>query len=326
MGPRGLDMQRPRSLDQTQRGKFGPIDVSLYIPCYNVSKFLEGTLTAIGCQTYPVSETLVIDDGSSDDIRQIAKLHNAKYIRHEINKGLGAARNTAIRESRSPFLASLDADCYPAPTWLEALVTKISRKIVGVGGKTVEVYTSTYPDRWRALHMKQHWGDNYLLDPPEIAGSNTLFEKSTLLEVGGYDERLRTNGEDSDISRKIHEHGHHFAYDPAAVVFHQRKDTFQSVARSYWQYCNPPTKFKDGCSLPRGIAFDAGLAAKRGAGDLLGGNLWATGLPLMFLPMWFRMTKSTWQRVRKQAGSCGTCMKGFASPGRREQLTLVTRD
>lgn len=43
-----------------------PLDITLYIPCYNGERFLDETLPAVRSQTCPIAEILVIDDGSLD--------------------------------------------------------------------------------------------------------------------------------------------------------------------------------------------------------------------------------------------------------------------
>jgi GT2 family glycosyltransferase len=57
-----------------------------------------------------------------------------------------------------------------------------------------------------------------------------------VLEVGGYDERHRTNGEDGYISRRLQQAGYKLAYEPTAVCQHLREDDFASVARTAWNW------------------------------------------------------------------------------------------
>ena len=68
--------------------------------------------------------------------------------------------------------------------------------VVGIGGKLVEEFHESPADEFRAIFMSQHKGDEPLTDPGYVAGANTMFRRSALLEVGGYHEAFRTNGED----------------------------------------------------------------------------------------------------------------------------------
>nr|WP_225000356.1 glycosyltransferase [Cesiribacter sp. SM1] len=88
--------------------------ISVIIPCYNYSHFLEETVNSVLDQTYQNFECLIIDDGSQDSTREVAeelekKDPRVKYF-HQTNQGLSAARNTGILKSKGEFIQFLDAD------------------------------------------------------------------------------------------------------------------------------------------------------------------------------------------------------------------------
>ena len=68
----------------------------------------------------------MVDDGSCDKTIQIVSQYPVKIIRHKANKGLAAARNTAVKNIKTDFVASLDADCLPEPDWLLRLMNKFN--------------------------------------------------------------------------------------------------------------------------------------------------------------------------------------------------------
>jgi glycosyltransferase involved in cell wall biosynthesis len=209
--------------------------VSLYIPCYNAAPYLKECLESVLRQSYKIDEILVIDDGSTDVSMEIAKDYPVRIIRHGRNKGLAAARNTALRESRNDLVASLDADCLAHPEWLERLTRCFAwEDIAGAGGRLVERNPSGLADKWRLAHMKQAWGDDILYDPPFLYGNNNVLRKDAVMKAGGYNEEFKTNYEDIDLSERIYKPGFRMVYDPAAVVEHLRRDTVRSVLRSYW--------------------------------------------------------------------------------------------
>jgi GT2 family glycosyltransferase len=211
--------------------------ISLYVPCFNGARWIERCLAAIHGQTRPPDEVLVVDDGSTDGSAELARRAGVVVLSHDANRGLGAARNTAVRAARFPLVASLDADCLAAPEWLATLERRLREgSFAGVGGRLVETYQTTLADRWRTFHMRQHWGDRPLDDPPFLFGNNNLFRKAALEAVGLYDERLRTNFEDVSTSEALRAAGHRLAYEPAAVVHHLRTDTLASVIRSNWRW------------------------------------------------------------------------------------------
>jgi GT2 family glycosyltransferase len=212
--------------------------VTVYIPACNAAAFLPRALDGLLAQTHPPDEILVIDDGSRDSTSEIAARYPAvTLVRHGSNRGLGAARNTAFQSARNGLVASLDADCVPDPAWLANLLPPLADpQVAGVGGFLAEGVQRTMADRWRRAHMPQEWGEAPLRDPRFLFGCNNIFRKSAVLEAGGYDERMRTNGEDVDLSQRLRARGWHLTYEPAARATHLRQDTIRSILDTYWRW------------------------------------------------------------------------------------------
>ena len=211
--------------------------ISLYVPAYNAERYLARCLEAIQAQTLRPDEVLVVDDGSTDRTAEIARGYPVTVVPHGVNQGLAAARNTGVRSARNELVASLDADCRPEPEWLERLAARFvgERTALG-GGRLEEAVQRTAGDRFRKLHMPQHWGSEPRTNPPHVHGNNNLGRKSALLEVGGYDERLRTNFEDVDLSRRLRARGYDTYYEPSALVWHLKEDDGSSILRALWRY------------------------------------------------------------------------------------------
>src|SRR5258706_7954992 len=83
--------------------------VSIITPAYNAAVSLSDALTSVLCQTYSDWELIVIDDGSTDNTRQLVDSHMPAfkgklcYI-YQQNRGLPAARNTGIRHARGDLI------------------------------------------------------------------------------------------------------------------------------------------------------------------------------------------------------------------------------
>ena len=213
-------------------------NISVYIPAYNSAEFLSRAIEGLLAQILPANEILVIDDGSRDATAEIASRYPAvTLVRHPHNSGLGAARNTGFRTARNELVASLDADCVADPGWLIGLARHFDNpKIAGVGGRLIEGTQRTVADRWRRAHMAQEWGDQPLRNPKFLFGCNNMFRKSAVREAGGYDESMRTNGEDVDLSRRLLKSGWDLLYDPEPRVVHLRHDTTLSILDAYWRW------------------------------------------------------------------------------------------
>ena len=214
------------------------LEVSLYIPCYNASQYIEKCLESILQQNYPIKEILIVDDGSTDNTLEIIKKQSKlRIVQHNDNKGLGTARNTAFQNLQTEFIANIDADCVADKDWLVRLMENFtSEKIAGVGGKLVDINKSSIPDYWRLVHMKQDWGNEKITNPEWLFGHSAVFRKSAWVSVQGYQEKFRTNYEDLDFSRRLKEKGYTLLYEPNAIVNHLRKDTVSSVLKTRWAW------------------------------------------------------------------------------------------
>jgi len=213
-------------------------EITVYIPAYNVSEFLGRSIEAVLAQTILPNEILVIDDGSKDSTAEIAARYpQVTLVRHAENRGLAATRNTAFHTARNKLVASVDADCVPQPTWLASLLSHMNNPgLAGVGGRLIEGVLESVADRWRGAHMPQEWGPEPMHNPLFLFGANNLFRKSAVLEAGGYNETMRTNGEDADLCRRLRAQNWELAYDPSARVTHLRHDSVRTILDAYWRW------------------------------------------------------------------------------------------
>lgn len=106
------------------------ITVTLAMPVYNVSKFVETSLRSALNQTYPNIEYIIVDDKSTDDsmniVRKVINGHPrrdaVRIIDHVVNKGLGDTRNTSIDNARGEYIFFMDSDDVITPDCIERLV------------------------------------------------------------------------------------------------------------------------------------------------------------------------------------------------------------
>ena len=106
--------------------------VTVGIPVYNVEPYVEKCLRSVLEQTYQHLEVVIVDDLGSDRSMQVVESvlsshpqgHLARIVRHEVNRGIGEARNTLIDSARGEYLLFVDSDDYLEPKAVEILLNE----------------------------------------------------------------------------------------------------------------------------------------------------------------------------------------------------------
>lgn len=99
--------------------------VSVIVPIYNVAPWLKKCLDSLKGQSLRQIEVIMVEDGSTDDSGEIAEEYVSdewpqfRLIHHLKNRGLTAARNTGIDESRAEYLMFVDGDDWVEPDFCE---------------------------------------------------------------------------------------------------------------------------------------------------------------------------------------------------------------
>jgi glycosyltransferase involved in cell wall biosynthesis len=215
--------------------------LTVYIPCFNAEPYIETSIRCLLNQTRPPDEILVIDDGSTDRSLEFASRFPVRVIRHERNRGLAAARNTAFVNAKHELVGAIDADVFAEPNWLGCLLTHFEdERVVGTGGRLIEQFRDTPADAWRFLHLCQDMGEKRIdIEWPShrcLGGFGTILKKRSVAEVGGYNESYRTNYEDVDMCERLVRAGHKLVFEPLAVARHQRRDNVRSIVRTAWRW------------------------------------------------------------------------------------------
>lgn len=112
----------------TRDNKNTPV-ISIVLPTYNRAYILPEAIQSVLRQTYTDWELIVVDDGSTDNTREVVMSFTdsrIRYVQHEHNKGLAAGRNTGIREAHGEFIANLDSDDVWLPHKLEKELSKFT--------------------------------------------------------------------------------------------------------------------------------------------------------------------------------------------------------
>ena len=195
---------------------------------------LFATLQACLAQTRRIGTVYVVDDGSPDPVRLPADLADSGVVlvRLDMNRGIAAARNAALRESRSELVACVNVEVLPRPDWLEKCAA-VMRGDPSVGA----CFTPTEPldpgallTRWRYRFQELALPESD--GPTDIAiGHAVLFRRAALDEVGGYDESFRRILEDADVCQRMTARGWRVHFLTSTACTSIQPDSLLALAR-----------------------------------------------------------------------------------------------
>ena len=167
--------------------------ISIIVPIYNIEEYLRECLDSIQKQTYTNFECIMINDGSTDNSKQIAEeyLVDSRFtLINQSNKGLSGARNTGISHIReeSTFVAFVDSDDYIYPDFLETLIEHIEDDVDIIEGMIENFHDEIKVDRVchnfekKILITKDDKLGELALNELRVSVFPKLFRKSLLTE------------------------------------------------------------------------------------------------------------------------------------------------
>ncbi len=164
--------------------------ITVYITNYNYGNYIKQAVESVLNQSFQNFELLIIDDGSTDNSKEIIESyanHSKIKVIYQQNKGLNITNNIALRLANGKYIMRLDADDY--------LVDNALEKMTGALEADDELGL-VFPDYYLVDHennvtaeIKRHDFDDKvkLMDQP-AHGACTVIRTAFLKSVGGYDE------------------------------------------------------------------------------------------------------------------------------------------
>ena len=183
--------------------------VSVIMAAYNAAEHIAEALDSVLAQDWRPLETVVVDDGSTDDTAAIVgRYPKVVYVRQD-NQGPSAARNAAVERSSGEFVANFDSDDLLPPS----RVSDQAR------------YLLAHPDVG-AVFGRQEWmnapewmaRDSVYGDVDGIPLSSVMFRREVFFELGGYDTSF-VHGEDMDLLMRMRERGIEYQVIPEIVLY-----------------------------------------------------------------------------------------------------------
>lgn len=181
-----------------------PPSFAVVIPAYEAASTIGAAIESLRAQTAPPAEIIVCDDGSKDDLkRALEPFRDEIELIEGEHRGVAAARNELLRAATAEFVVPLDADDVYAPTRLQRLgelaVAQPELDLLATDalfvneGRPSGRFNEKTP--FAAEHQEEAILDRCFVICPGM-------RRERLLEIGGYDERLRT-AEDWDVCIRL---------------------------------------------------------------------------------------------------------------------------
>ncbi len=212
--------------------------VDVVVPTYERPDLLRDCLESLGAAS-PGARVIVVDDASTDPgVAAAARYAGAVLVRHSVNRGPAAARNTGLREADSPIVAFVDADCRVTGGWLDTLVAHFDDpRVAAVAPRIIPRSPSSgLLARFQTARSALDMGPRPELvtfgAPLSFLPSAALLVRRSSVGDGAFDEDLRL-GEDVDLVWRLSEAGRLVRYEPAAVVTHEMRPTSDWARRIF---------------------------------------------------------------------------------------------
>ncbi|OGK62716.1 hypothetical protein A2334_00705 [Candidatus Roizmanbacteria bacterium RIFOXYB2_FULL_38_10] len=225
--------------------------VSVIIPVFNGSPFLEETITSVFNSTYKNIEVLLIDDGSTDKSKELCHRLEKRYKKVRFysfpkNKGLGRVLNFALRQAHGELICRINQDDRMLRYRIQTQVDFMDKnpEIVAVGS-SIKLFENNGKKQivhflQRDQEIKKMW---HIVSP--FADPSVMYRKSVARKVGGYKQefwpgddthlwvRMGTRGKLANIDKPLVEVRYH---SKAASVRYFKKLTVVTYKLHRWMH------------------------------------------------------------------------------------------
>lgn len=208
--------------------------VSVIVPVYNDAQRIGQCIKALLGQTYPHThfDVLIVDNGSTDDTPAVIKQYPVKMLIEDAIQSSYAARNKGIRNAKGTVIAFTDADCIPAPDWIEKGVENLMRvpNCGLVAGRINQLFKD--PKRPNAVEIYEsimHFRQKRYVQRDRYGATATVFTYKKVFEkVGLFNVTLKSGG-DNEWGRRVFSFGYKQIYADDACVDHPTRYSLKQL-------------------------------------------------------------------------------------------------
>lgn len=273
-------------------------------------------------------EIVVVDDGSTDGTPDFIRQHFPEVVLEQIPpSGLSAARNAGARIAKADILAYTDDDCIPDRNWLQQVIDFLGGHPdhAAVGGPNLP----QQPTHWReAVVCAAPGAPSHVLlndtDAEHLPGCNLVVRKQALEQIGGFDSRFHTAGDDVDFCWRLQDADLRLGFSPAAFVWHWRRPTLRAYLRQQLGYgraermliAKHPRRFNhDGSARWHGFIYSGAPLRVTDGAIIYHGEMGHAAYQSLVLRMQPRRDLDA--RFRSTLSQLALCLLGWLAPALR---------
>jgi glycosyltransferase involved in cell wall biosynthesis len=205
--------------------------VAAAIPAFNEEKYI-GTIV-LKTRQY-VDEVIVVDDGSSDQTAEVAKLAGATVIRHERNRGYGASVQTLLAEAKKKdlnILVLLDADAQHNPDEIPDLIKPISDGFDLVIGSRVQGGSNV--PRYRRIGQRVISYFSHILSGQKVSDSESGFRVFSRKAIDSLELKENGMAVSAETIAKVAEKGLKITERPISIRYTEDGSTLNPVVHGF---------------------------------------------------------------------------------------------
>ena len=209
--------------------------ITIIIPAYNAEHHLKQCLEALKHSTYPVFETIVVDDGSEDGTRDVAASYGATVLNTETRSGPALARNLGAKHATGSILYFIDADVCVKPDSVSKVVEHFESDpelAALIGSYDFAPRSADFLSQYRNLmHCYVHQSGS---EKACTFWSGCGAIRKTIMEAhSGFSENYQRPAiEDIELGYRLVRAGHKIELDHTLLVTHLKRWTFWGLVRT----------------------------------------------------------------------------------------------
>jgi glycosyltransferase involved in cell wall biosynthesis len=209
-------------------------ELSIIVPTFNEQENICNILKALNNQTATRRdyEIIIVDGGSKDGTRDLAKKCGADKVIMQKGEGIAGAKNDGADVAKGKILATMDADVIPITTWIETLLKWFAReRIIGLAGVSASIEKDAISRL--SLSFLALWARLCaLIGRPLLSGQGSAISLDVFKKIGGFNPEFNMI-HDVEIGMRARKYGR-IAFDKDWIVYTSSRRIKKMGLRKYF--------------------------------------------------------------------------------------------